>query len=63
MATPPVTLAHPGHAAVNRVSSARAAIQVWMPNQPHATTARSTAGTFAPRTPNAARHSTGKEIP
>src|SRR5436190_3491479 len=34
-----------------------------MPNQPHATTARSTAGTFAPRTPNADRAITGKGIP
>ena len=34
-----------------------------MPNQPHATNARSTAGTFAPRTPNDARTKTGKGIP
>src|SRR5450759_4309390 len=34
-----------------------------MPNHPHATTARSRAGTFAPITPNDARQSTGKEIP
>ncbi len=30
-------------------------IQVWMPNQPQATSARSMAGTLAPRRPNAAR--------
>ena len=30
-------------------------IQVWMPNQPQATAARSSAGRFAPRTPNEAR--------
>ncbi len=36
---------------------------VWMPNQPHATIARSTAGMFAPLVPNEARASTGKGIP
>ena len=30
-------------------------IHAWMPNQPHATSARSNAGTFAPSVPNAAR--------
>jgi hypothetical protein len=34
-----------------------------MPNHPHATRARSTAGMFAPRTPNEARTSTGNGIP
>ena len=34
-----------------------------MPNQPHATSARSIAGTFAPRTPKLARHSTGNDTP
>src|ERR671910_1545587 len=34
-----------------------------MPNHPHATIARSTAGTLAPFTPKAARHSTGKDTP
>src|SRR6185436_19114401 len=34
-----------------------------MPNQPHATSARSAAGTFAPRTPKLARHSTGNDTP
>src|SRR5450759_400673 len=34
-----------------------------MPNHPHATTARRSAGTLAPFTPNDARQSTGKEIP
>ena len=34
-----------------------------MPNQPHATSARSIAGTFAPFTPKLARHSTGNETP
>ncbi len=34
-----------------------------MPNHPQATSARSTAGTFAPRTPNDARTSTGNGMP
>src|SRR5688572_6700754 len=34
-----------------------------MPNQPHATTARRIAGTFAPRTPKAERASTGNGMP
>ena len=34
-----------------------------MPNQPHATIARRIAGTFAPLTPNAARHNTGNDTP
>jgi len=38
-------------------------IQVLMPNHPQATSARNTAGTFAPSTPNDARANTGKGIP
>ena len=34
-----------------------------MPNHPQATSARSTAGTFAPRTPNEARTNTGNGMP
>ena len=34
-----------------------------MPNHPHATTARMMAGTFAPKTPYAARAKTGKGMP
>src|SRR5512132_4202447 len=34
-----------------------------MPNQPQATTARSMAATFAPRTPKLARQRTGNEMP
>ncbi len=59
----PGTCAHSGHAARTSAFSARPPIQVWMPNQPHATTARSSAGMFAPYTPKLARHNTGKEIP
>src|SRR3954451_1057864 len=45
------------------VSSASAPIHVWMPNHPHATSARAIAATFAPRTPNDDRTSTGNGIP
>src|SRR5262249_9831642 len=38
-------------------------IHVWMPNHPQATTARSNAGTLAPRMPNAARQYTGNGMP
>ena len=34
-----------------------------MPNHPHATTARSIAGMFAPRVPKLARSSTGNDTP
>ena len=59
----PGTPAQPGHAARISVSSASPPIQVWMPNQPQATSARRTAGTLAPRTPKLARHSTGNDTP
>src|SRR5262249_60807641 len=52
-----------GDAAEMRATIASPPIHVWMPNQPHATMARSIAGTFAPFTPKLARHNTGKEIP
>ncbi len=35
----------------------------WIPNHPHATSARSRAGTFAPVVPNDARARTGNGIP
>ena len=38
-------------------------IQVWMPNQPQATSARIRAGTLAPRMPNDDRSSTGNGMP
>ena len=38
-------------------------IQVWMPNQPQATSPRRSAGTCAPCTPKEARASTGKGTP
>ena len=61
--TPPGTAAQPGQAARSSVSSASPPIHVWMPNHPHATIARSVAGTLAPLTPKLARHSTGNDTP
>ena len=45
------------------MSIASAPIHVWMPNQPHATSARAIAATFAPRTPKLERTSTGNGMP
>ena len=49
--------------APTRVKIASPPIQVWIPNQPHATPARMSAGRFAPITPNEARANTGYGIP
>ena len=38
-------------------------IQVWIPNQPHAITARSRAARLAPRSPKDARANTGNGMP
>ena len=43
--------ARPGHSASKNVCSAWPPIQQLMPNQPHATSARMSAGTFAPKMP------------
>src|SRR3954447_1660304 len=59
----PLTSAQPEVSVVISVSSASAPIQVWMPNQPHATSARAIAATFAPRMPKLERTSTGNGIP
>ena len=59
----PARSAHPDQAARQSASSASPPIQVWIPNQPHATIARSSAGKLAPRTPKLARQSTGNEMP
>ena len=37
--------------------------QVWMPNQPQATSPRMRAGMFEPKVPNEARSNTGKGMP
>jgi len=60
---PPPTDAKPGHSATRKVWIASPPIEHWMPNQPHATIARSTAGMFAPHVPNDDRASTGKGMP
>ena len=59
----PLTSAQPDVSVVISVSSASAPIQVWMPNHPHATSARAIAATFAPRIPKLERTSTGNGIP
>src|SRR5215212_969661 len=59
----PGTLAQPLQKAVTRASVARPPIQVWMPNQPQATSARAIAAKFAPRTPKEERTKTGNGTP
>ena len=53
----------PGMTLVKNVLSASPPIQAWMPNQPHATSARISAGTLDPIVPYAARAKTGKGMP
>ena len=62
IASPPIC-PNSGHAATMNVRTASPPMYVWMPNHPHATIARSTAGTFAPTVPKLARASTGNGIP
>ncbi len=61
--TPFAKVFHAGTSAITIALIASPPIQVLIPNQPHATSARRTAGTFAPVTPNDARANTGKGIP
>ena len=49
--------------APSRAKIASPPIQVWMPNQPQAMTARSRAARLAPRSPNGARANTGNGMP
>ncbi len=53
----------PGTTLAKNVFSASPPIQAWMPNQPHATSARISAGTFDPNVPYAARANTGNGMP
>ena len=62
-ADPASKRAQAGHRMRSMALMAWPPIQVWMPNQPQATSARSIAGTLAPRTPNGARTSTGNGMP
>ena len=55
--------ASPGRRLVKSVWSASPPIQAWMPNQPQATSARISAGTFEPSVPYAARAKTGNGMP
>ena len=59
----PPTSAQPCHSVLISVSTASAPIQVWMPNQPQATSARAIAATLAPRIPKLERTSTGNGMP
>src|SRR5215471_8888755 len=59
----PRSVDHPGTMLAKRVLSASPPIHAWMPNQPHATSARRIAARFDPIVPYAARAKTGKGMP
>src|SRR5437660_93050 len=59
----PSSAGQPGITVLKNVLSASPPIHAWMPNQPHATSARISAGTFDPSVPYAARANTGNGIP
>ena len=59
----PSSMGHPGMTVLKNVWSASPPIHAWMPNQPHATSARISAGTFDPSVPYAARAKTGNGMP
>src|SRR5712671_7970942 len=59
----PSSVSQPGTTVLKNVCTASPPIHAWMPNQPHATSARINAGTFDPSVPYAARANTGKGIP
>src|SRR5690242_8342251 len=59
----PSSVFHPGTTVTRNVCSASPPIHAWMPNQPHATSARMSAGRFEPAVPYAARANTGNGIP
>src|SRR5580765_7771707 len=54
---------HSGLIVLKKVLSASPPIHAWMPDQPHATRERISAGTFDPSVPYAARAHTGNGIP
>src|SRR3954467_12856571 len=60
---PPSSPPQPGTTLAKRVFSPPPPIHAWMPNQPQATSARISAGTFDPKVPYAARANTGNGIP
>src|SRR5436309_2942325 len=59
----PRSAVQPGTIVLNIVFSASPPIHAWIPNQPHATSARIRAGTFDPSVPYAARANTGNGMP
>src|SRR5580765_9025573 len=59
----PSSVGQPGTIVLKKMFSASPPIQAWMPNQPQATSARISAGTFEPSVPYAARAKTGKGMP
>src|SRR5690349_9093119 len=59
----PRSVGQPGMTLLKNVWSASPPIHAWIPNQPHATSARISAGTFDPIVPYAARANTGNGIP
>src|SRR5262249_43299331 len=59
----PSKVGHPGARVVKNVWSASPPIHAWMPNQPHATSARISAGRFDPSVPYDALANTGKGMP
>src|SRR4249919_477946 len=59
----PSSSGQPGTRILNIVCSASPPIHAWMPNQPQATSARMSAGTFEPSVPYAARANTGNGMP
>ena len=59
----PSRCGQPGIRAVKNVCMASPPIHAWMPNQPHATSARISAGRFEPMVPYATRANTGKGMP
>src|SRR5947207_15649201 len=60
---PPSAIGQPGTMVLKNVLSASPPIHAWMPNQPHATSARISAGRFEPNVPYAARAKTGNGMP
>src|SRR6266478_3267277 len=59
----PRSVGQAGLIVLKRVLSASPPIHAWMPNQPQATSARISAGTFEPSVPYAARANTGNGMP
>ena len=59
----PSSVGQPGTTVLKNVWSASPPIHAWMPNQPHATSARISAGTLEPSVPYAARANTGNGMP